>query len=82
MGGFGDEENMELGQSRDVRRCDHCNAVFGSRNELFVHLREVGRPPDLPKGGGSDFLRGLAEKEPFKKTQFEQRVSGSSMKPN
>ena len=37
-----DEEDREIGVERDYRRCDHCNAVFGSGNSLFEHLREVG----------------------------------------
>ena len=29
---LGDEEDEEIGEARDYRRCDHCNGLFGSRN--------------------------------------------------
>ena len=44
-----DADDLELNESRDFRRCDHCDGVFGSGNELHAHLRAVGRAPSKLK---------------------------------
>ena len=75
------ESALEVGGFRRYR-CDHCNSCFGSRNELFVHLKAVGRAPTDPTPGSVRGWRPSTEDAAGDAINYEEPLEEPHAKPS